>query len=160
MKSEDLTQPQVNQIVVKALETSAKRVAEQGVAVLPEGAYPFDLTFHSIGELVVNKGTPEGEAVEVIDFSVNDVLRGILATCDDPEQLVLGALSWHKKADKAAIKAQDGITAGTLLKCGKRRKMTTEHARPARAGAAKANPTVGIDGSVGSRSVELEVSAA
>lgn len=160
MKSEDLSQPQVNQIVVKALETSAKRIAAQGTEILPEGAYPFDLTFHSIGELVVNKGTPEGEPVTVIDFSPNDVLRGILATSEDPEQLVLDALSWHKKADKDACKAQDGITAGTLLKCAKRRKMTAEQARPARAGAAKANPTVGIDGSVGSRSVSQEVSAA
>lgn len=160
MQSEDLSQPQVNQIVVKALENSAKRIAAQGTEILPEGSYPFDLTFHSIGELVVNKGTPEGEAVEVIDFSPNDVLRGILANCEDPDAVVSGALAWHKKSDSGARKAQDQLTAGTLLKCAKRRKMTKEQAKPARAGAAKANPTVGIDGSVGSRSVDMEVDAA
>ena len=160
MNTTELTQPQVNQIVVKALETSAKQIASEGTEILPEGAYPFDLTFHSIGELVVNKGAPEGEAVEVIDFSLNDVMRGVMANCDDPEKLISDALGWHKKSDEGARKAQDQLTKGTLLKCAKRRKMTTMKSTPARAGAAKAKPTVGIDGSVGSRAVDMEVKAA
>ena len=160
MNSKDLSQPQVNQIIVKALESSAKQIVKEGVGILPEGAYPFDLTFHSVGELVVNRGTPEGDEVEVIDFSINDVLRGILAETENPEKLISDALGWHKKSDKGKQKAQDQITSGLLLKVGKRRKITKLLSKPAKAGAAKANPTLGIDGSVGARSVDLKVEAA
>ena len=155
-----LTQKQSNQVVAKALETGAKQVVSKGVAVLPAGSYPFDLSVSVIGELNVNAGSGAGEEITVIDFSVNDVLRGLMATLPEAETAISEALAWHKNADKDAKKSADAANAATLLKLAKRRKMTKAHATPAKAGAASAKPTVKISGSVAARSISVEVDAA
>lgn len=155
-----LTQKQSNQVVVKALETGASQVKSKGVAVLPAGSYPFDLTVSVIGELNVNNGSEAGEETTVIDFSVNDVLRGLIATLPQAESAISDALAWHKAADKDTKKSADAANAATLLKLGKRRKMTKVFATPAKAGSASAKPTVKISGSVDARSISVEVDAA
>ena len=58
------------------------------------------------------------------------------------------------------MKAQDESTAKVLLTCAKRRKMTTQFSTPAKAGAASAKPTVRLSGTVGQRSISMEVEAA
>tara|TARA_E500000318_G_scaffold17776_2_gene18168 strand:+ start:31305 stop:31781 length:477 start_codon:yes stop_codon:yes gene_type:complete len=155
-----LTKKQENQITAKALVTAAKQVESSGVQELPAGSYPFDINTQITGELLVKKGSEAGPEVTVIDFSPNDVLRGLLATADDPEKLVSDALGWHKSSDKNARKTQDEQNKQTLLKCAKRRKMTKEFSSPAKAGAASAKPTVRVTGKVGQRQVAMEVKAA
>ena len=155
-----LTKKQENQITAKALVTAAKQVESSGVQELPAGSYPFDIKTQITGELLVKQGSEAGPEVTVIDFSPNDVLRGILATADDPDKLVSDALGWHKSNDKDARKSQDEQTKQTLLKCAKRRKMTKVYSTPAKQGAASAKPTVKVTGKVSQRQVALEVNAA
>lgn len=155
-----LTKKHENQAVSKVLQNAAKQIETQGTAVLKPGSYPFDLSISVTGELLVKKGSDAGEEVTVADFSPNDVLRGILANAENPDQLVSDALGWHKSSGEEAKKAQDELTACTLLACAKRRRMTKSHSTPAKAGAVSAKPSVSVSGTVGQRAVAVEVKAA
>jgi hypothetical protein len=155
-----MTKKHENQITVKALQTAAKQVASQGTAELEPGSYPFDIKTQIVGELLVKKGSAAGPEVTVVDFSLSDVLRGIMANAEDPDKLVSDALAWHKGSDKESRSTQDDATSKVLLTCAKRRKMTKQHSTPAKAGAASAKPTVAVTGKVGKRQVALEVKAA
>lgn len=159
MASKKLNKKQNNQATVKALETAAKQIASEGVEALPAGSYPFDIEANIVGELLVKQGSAAGEEVTAIDFSVNDVLRGIMATSPTAATLVSDALAWHKKASKDDKKAQDAKTSSTLLTAAKRRKMTKVHSSPARAGGVSAKPAVEISGSVSSRDIKVGVKA-
>lgn len=155
-----LNKKQENKITMRALETAAAQVKSKGVADVPEGSYPFSIETEIIGELVVEKGTKVGKPTTVCDFGPNDVLRGILATAENPSKLVSDALGWHKSSDKDTRKSQDEKSTKTMLSCAKRRKMTSESTTKAKAGATRAKPSVALSGTVGSRQISLEVEAA
>ena len=155
-----LTKKQENQITVRALETAAGQIKTEGVAEVPEGSYPFSISAEIVGELNVEKGTEAGKPTVVCDFNSADVLRAILATCDEPAKVVSKALGWHRDSDKSERKSQDEKNTQTILTCAKRRKMTTKSATKAKAGATRAKPSVSLSGSVGTRKISVEVKAA
>lgn len=154
-----LNKAQSNQAASKALQTAAKQIESQGVEPIPAGSYPFDVNVDITGELLVKNGSEAGEEVTVIDFSPNDVLRGLLATIPEASSAVSEALAWHKSADKNAKKAQDADTSALLLQLAKRRKMTKTFSTPAKAGGVSAKPSVAFTGSFGSRVIDMEVKA-
>lgn len=157
--SKKLTKKQHNQAAVKALVTAAKQIETQGVEPLEPGSYPFAIDVSIIGELLVKNGSAGGVESTKIDFSINDVLRSLAATMPEFETAVSDALAWHKKATKETKKKQDAITAATLLKLGKRRKMTSTVVSIASNGVVSAKPAVNIRGSVGSRQIDMGVTA-
>jgi hypothetical protein len=152
-----LNKKQNNQVACKALITAAKRIESEGVEALPPNSYPFDLSVDIVGELLVGNGTEAGEEVTVIDFSIADVLRGIMATEPEIATVVSAALAWHKTASKEDKKAQDAKLTKLLLGSAKRRNMVKVYTPSPRAGKVSSKPSVTINGSVDQRVIKLGV---
>lgn len=148
-------------IVRYALERAGGVVKAAGDAELTPGSYPFALEVSISGELLVEQGSPAGQPETVADIKPAEILAGLVGSVPESEQarMLSEALGAWKNASAEDRKELLARADKVVLAAAKKRKMTTEHATPARKGAVKCKPTVRVHGTAGTNTVELEIAA-
>lgn len=155
-------QEQANTVAYHALTRAADRIKAEGIGELEPGGYPFKLTASTEGELLVERGTPEGPPKTVCDVSDPEALAGILGSIPEEQRagIVSNGLGVWKGATDEKRKELKAQAKTLILAAAKRRKLVSEKCSPARRGAVKCKPAVTVGGSVNANDLHLEVDAA